>query len=95
MAAPSRALPVPTPETKHFWEGVQAGELRLQRCDDCSKAYFPPRPFCPSCASREVSVFKASGKGKLYSYVITTAPRRPASPRPTPSRWSSLMKARA
>src|SRR5262245_12102682 len=59
MAEPVRARPKPTPETQHFWDGARAGELRLQRCDDCSNVYFPPRPFCPSCASRKVSVFKA------------------------------------
>ena len=65
-----RALPVPTPETQHYWDGAKEGELRLQRCDACTKAYFPPRPFCPECGSREVSVFKASGKATLHSYVI-------------------------
>lgn len=65
-----RAKPVPTPETKHFWEGTRQGALRLQRCDACGHVYFPPRPFCPSCASRQVSIFDASGKGRLYSYVI-------------------------
>jgi uncharacterized OB-fold protein len=65
-----RPLPVPTPETRHYWEGAKGGELLLQRCDACSHAYFPPRPFCPKCASRKVSVFKASGRAKLYSYVI-------------------------
>jgi len=58
-------LPLPTPETKHFWEGTRAGELRLQRCTACEKVYFPPRPFCPKCGSREVKVIKASGKGAL------------------------------
>ena len=77
----SRARPVPTPETKHYWDGAAAGELRLQRCDACSKAYFPPRPFCPCCGSRKVSVFKASGKATLYSYVIN---HRPAAPGFTP-----------
>ena len=52
MPEPGRALPQPTPETQHFWDGTQAGELRLQRCDACSNVYFPPRPFCPKCASR-------------------------------------------
>ena len=81
MAEPARAKPKPTPETQHFWDGTQAGELRLQRCDACANVYFPPRPFCPSCASRKVSVFKASGKGTLYSYVIN---HRPAAPGFTP-----------
>ncbi len=70
MTEPGRARPKPTPETRHFWDGTRVGELRLQRCDACAKAYFPPRPFCPTCASRKVSVFAASGRGVLYSYVI-------------------------
>ena len=70
MPEPGRALPQPTPETKHFWDGTQAGELRLQRCDECSHTYFPPRPFCPKCASRKVSVFAASGRAILDTYVI-------------------------
>ena len=70
MAESRRPLPRPTPETQHFWDGTREGELRLQRCDACDKVYFPPRPFCPGCASREVSVFKASGRAILYSYVI-------------------------
>ncbi len=70
MAEPRRPLPRPTPETQHFWDGTREGELRLQRCDACDKVYFPPRPFCPACASRKVSVFAASGRGRLYSYVI-------------------------
>ncbi len=74
MAEATRARPKPTPETQHFWDGTRAGELRLQRCDACAHVYFPPRPFCPACASRKVSVFKASGKGTLYSYVIHHRP---------------------
>jgi uncharacterized OB-fold protein len=70
----NRPLPVPTPETQPYWDGAKAGELRLQRCDACAHAYFPPRPFCPKCASREVSWFQASGRGTLYSYVIHHRP---------------------
>ena len=65
-----RPLPAITPETKHFWEGAQSGELRLQRCAACAHVYFPPRPFCPQCASQDVCVFRASGRATLYSYVI-------------------------
>ena len=70
-----RALPTPTPETQHFWDGCKAGELLLQRCTDCSHTYFPPRPFCPGCGSRSVEIVKASGKASLYSYVINHRPR--------------------
>lgn len=70
-----RLLPQPTPETRHFWDGCKAGELRLQRCAACAESYFPPRPFCPACGSREVEVYPASGRAMLYSYVINHRPR--------------------
>jgi uncharacterized OB-fold protein len=69
-----RPLPAITPETKHFWEGTQAGELRLQKCAACMHVYFPPRPFCPRCAAQDVQVFRASGRATLYSYVIHHRP---------------------
>lgn len=55
---------------------MKAGELRLQRCNEpgCEKVYFPPRPFCPGCASRNVSSFRASGRGTLHSYIINHRP---------------------
>jgi uncharacterized OB-fold protein len=71
---PRRFVPQPTPETQPFWDGTKTGELRLQRCDACAHTYFPPRPFCPKCAGRKVSWFKASGRATLYSYVIHHRP---------------------
>ena len=69
-----RPLPLPTPETQHFWDGTKLGELRLQRCTQCSHSYFPPRPFCPSCGCRDVAVYAASGRASLYSYIISHRP---------------------
>ena len=75
MSSVPRALPKPTPETQHFWDGCRAGELRLQRCTACAETYFPPRPFCPKCLSRDVEVYAASGKATLHSYIINHRPR--------------------
>jgi uncharacterized OB-fold protein len=69
-----KQLPAITPETRHFWEGTRTGELRLQKCSACNHVYFPPRPFCPQCASPDVSVFRASGRATLHSYVIHHRP---------------------
>ena len=74
MPRPERPLPQPTPETAHFWEGTRAGELRLQRCTGCSRSYFPPRPFCPACGHRDVEVYRASGRARLHSFVISHRP---------------------
>lgn len=68
--------PIPTiaPETQHFWDGAKAGKLLLQRCLDCGEIYFPPRPFCPACGSRNIEIMEASGRGRLYSYTISHLP---------------------
>ena len=71
---PKRPIPESTPETEEFWAGARRGELRIQRCNACGKAYFFPRPFCPFCSSKDIAWFTASGRGKLYSYVITHRP---------------------
>lgn len=70
LADYKKPIPKPTPETQDFWDGCKAGELRLQKCNSCANTYFPPRPFCPGCSSRDVASFKSSGKGTLHSYVI-------------------------
>lgn len=85
MAEPTYAgpIPVPTPETKPFWEAAARHELLIQRCGDCGEHYFYPRPLCPHCLSRNVSWVRASGRGKLHTFVINhRAPRK--SPLPPP-----------
>ncbi len=74
MSSDQRIIPQPTPETQHFWDGAKNGELLLQQCSSCDHTYFPPRPFCPKCGARDVQVIKASGKGRLYSYIINHLP---------------------
>jgi uncharacterized OB-fold protein len=76
MTESLRPLPVPTPETQHFWDGTRVGELRLQQCNDCQHTYFPPRPFCPECSSRNVQIVVASGRATLESYVISHRPHK-------------------
>ncbi|RRJ85709.1 DNA-binding protein [Gulosibacter macacae] len=73
--APAPA-PIPTPETREFWEGTARRELRIQRCTACGKHYFHPRPFCPdpTCASDAVEWTVVSGRARLSSYVINHRP---------------------
>jgi len=70
----SKPTPQASPETLPFWEGCEAGELRLQRCQSCEKHYFPPRPFCPRCLSTDVVWDGVSGRARLHTYVINHRP---------------------
>lgn len=60
------------PETV-FREGLAAGELRFQRCGDCSEAVFFPRVLCPACGSEDLRWERSEGTGTVYS---TTVVRR-------------------
>ncbi|MFI0352264.1 Zn-ribbon domain-containing OB-fold protein [Actinomadura sp. 9N407] len=62
--------PVPDADTAPFWEGVAAGELRLQRCGGCERAVFYPRAVCPHCWGADLAWFAASGDGTIYSYTV-------------------------
>ena len=64
----SRPIPHPTPETKPFWDGCAAGELRLQHCQDCAQVQFPPRRLCSGCFSPNVEWRVASGAATVVSW---------------------------
>ena len=57
-------------ESRPYWEGLARGELRIQRCDVCSRAVFYPRSLCPHCHSQKLSWIVATGKGTIYSYTV-------------------------
>lgn len=69
-----RQVPTIYPETQFYWDGAKEGKLLLQRCKKTGDVYYPPRPFCPGTGSRDIEIFEASGKGRLYSYVINQMP---------------------
>ena len=70
MTASRAPLPQPTPESKPFFDALKERRLLIQRCEECGLAYYYPRPFCPACLSGRVEWEQASGRGKLYSFVI-------------------------
>ncbi|WP_248958073.1 bifunctional MaoC family dehydratase N-terminal/OB-fold nucleic acid binding domain-containing protein [Sphaerisporangium perillae] len=64
-------------DTAFFWEGVQEGELRIQKCGDCGELRHPPGPVCPSCRSANRVYAVASGLGEVYSFVVHHNPPVP------------------
>ncbi|WP_440101758.1 bifunctional MaoC family dehydratase N-terminal/OB-fold nucleic acid binding domain-containing protein [Streptosporangium sp. H16] len=69
--------PAVNADTAFFWEGVAAGELRIQKCADCGELRHPPGPVCPSCRSAARTFVTASGEGEVYSYVVHHNPPVP------------------
>jgi uncharacterized OB-fold protein len=63
-------LPVPDLETEPYWAAAKDGRLLIQRCSACGRAFFYPRPFCPTCWSDDVSWEEASGRATLYTWSV-------------------------
>ena len=83
MAGPLEGVPLPDLERvpdyeRGFWEGSQAGELRIQRCVDCGRFRHLPTPMCPDCSSLNHEWTPVSGRGYVYSFVIVRHPVHPA-----------------
>lgn len=71
---PPKPVPTPTAETRGYWEGCLAGELRLQKCADCDGVQFPPQRFCSGCLGSALEFFAASGHGRVRSYSVVRIP---------------------
>lgn len=47
--------------------GLEAGELRFQRCGACAAAVFHPRVACPACGGTDLAWERSAGLGTVYS----------------------------
>ncbi|HEX3923274.1 MAG TPA: OB-fold domain-containing protein [Streptosporangiaceae bacterium] len=63
-------LPVQYPEEQPYWDGLRAGELRLQKCHDCGKVRYPVGPVCSRCLSSRAAWAVMSGLGTVSTYVV-------------------------
>lgn len=69
--------PMMNRDSEFFWEGTQAGELRIQRCEACSTLRFPPGPACQRCEAYDRGYVVAAGTGSVFSYVVHRHPPVP------------------
>ncbi len=70
MAEYKKPLPAISTLNEAYWHGLKRHELKLQRCSDCGKMWYPPSPFCPVCWSRNFAWQQLSGLGKVNSWVV-------------------------
>ncbi|SIP98144.1 OB-fold domain-containing protein [Marinobacterium stanieri] len=85
-AVPKIKRPKPgiSDDTRFFWEGCEAGELRIQQCNSCNKLQHPPGPVCSHCHSFELGYHVSKGSGELYSFVVMHYPEVPPFDYPNP-----------
>jgi uncharacterized OB-fold protein/acyl dehydratase len=79
LDADSMMRPASSKDTKFFWDGVNAHELRIQKRADGSLQH-PPVPALWLDAKDEVSESNyvvASGRGTVFSFVVHHAPKVP------------------
>lgn len=73
-AAIAKPLPAPDPDSAPFWNGCRQNKLMIQRCRHCRTFQFPPSSICAACGADEVEWVEASGKGKVFSWIVVVHP---------------------
>ncbi|BBY75203.1 DNA-binding protein [Mycolicibacterium parafortuitum] len=68
--------PASSKDTRFFWEGVNAHELRIQKRPDGSLQH-PPVPALWKAKDETTDYVVASGNGTVFSYVVHHAPQVP------------------
>jgi len=63
-------LPVPTPETRPFWDAARRHQLCLPRYRGCGTLIFFPRAVCPHCLGGELDWERLSGRGTLHTFTV-------------------------
>lgn len=72
-----KPLPLQTPASQPYWEGLKNRKVCIQQCDDCATWIFYPRNHCTACLGNSLSWKDVSGEATLYSYTIARQPTAP------------------
>jgi uncharacterized OB-fold protein len=59
------------PDSSPYWEAIDRGELRVQRCTSCATWRWPARAMCNRCFGFDHDWPAVSGKGTVASWVRT------------------------
>jgi len=73
-----RPLPHPTADTRNFWDGCAAGEVRYQRCAHCGQTQLIPRARCAACQREDLQWHRSAGRGRVLSYTVVHRAPTPA-----------------
>ena len=62
-------LPRANADSAPFWAAAAEQRLLFQRCEDCGKAQFPPRPRCLACGGA-LRWEESCKRGVIHSYTV-------------------------
>ncbi|MBN2283002.1 MAG: Zn-ribbon domain-containing OB-fold protein [Deltaproteobacteria bacterium] len=65
-----KPLPLINGDNEQFWKGCARHELRFQKCRRCGFVRWPPSFLCPECHYTDAEMIRASGRGRVYSFVV-------------------------
>ncbi len=65
-----KPLPSLNADNMPFWDGCKVHQLKFQKCSVCGYVRWPASILCPQCHSTDTEWIAASGKGKVYTFVV-------------------------
>ncbi len=77
-APKQRPRPAINSDTQFFWDGIEQGELRIQKCNGCDSLQHPPLVRCPDCGAYDMGHVASTGRGTVYSFIEVHNPQMPA-----------------
>ena len=81
---PPRPTPATTPDTTWWFDALNSGQLRIQRCTNCHTLRHPTGPMCPKCHALEFDSVEASDHGTIHSHITVHHPQVPGFDYPLP-----------
>ena len=73
-AVPLPPKPVADRDTQPFWDAVAERRLVVQRCAQCRRWIWQPRPICPTCHASELTWTQVSGDARVVSWTALHPP---------------------
>jgi uncharacterized OB-fold protein len=72
--------PNPTSDDQYFWDGLERDALLIRACAECGRVQHPPTPMCPQCGGTTWEQRECSGRGTVYSWVVSHHPNNSDEP---------------
>ncbi len=73
----TRPLPLPTPTTQPYWDGLSRHEIWIQFSPSLGRYVFYPRVLAPGTLADDLEWRQISGAGKLVSFTVAERPVAP------------------